>query len=128
MLNLKFQNSFHRGNMLIIPIEESLIYIEPLYLKAEATEMPELKRVIVSFSDQIAMESDLPTSLQKVFYGSSYSETGKAASGTLRELADMAYFHYMRAEQYMREGNWKGYGEEIGNLKNVLTLMKNQGN
>ncbi len=121
-------SSVIRGNMLIIPIEESLIYIEPLYLKAEATEMPELKRVIVSFSDQIAMESDLPTSLQKVFYGSSYSETGKAASGTLRELADMAYFHYMRAEQYMREGNWKGYGEEIGNLKNVLTLMKNQGN
>jgi len=121
-------SSVIRGNMLVIPIEDSLIYIEPLYLKAETTEMPELKRVIVSFSDQIAMESDLQTSLQKVFYGASFTESGKSAGGTLKELADRAYFHYMRAEQYMREGNWKGYGEEIENLKSVLTQMKSQGN
>jgi hypothetical protein len=116
-----------RGNMLVIPIEESLIYIEPLYLKSEATEMPELKRVIVSFSDQIAMESDLQTSLQKVFYGTKFSDSARSSGGTLKDLADRAYFHYMRAEQYMREGNWKGYNEEIENLKGVLIQMKSQG-
>ncbi len=121
-------SSVIRGNMLVIPIEESLLYIEPLYLKAEAIDMPELKRVIVSFSDRIVMESDLSTSLQKLFYGTGTSDKNSTQSGTLKELADRAYYHYMKAEQYMREGNWKGYGEEIENLRTVLTMMKNQGN
>ena len=62
------------------------------------------------------------------FYGASLAGPAGSTAGTLKDLADRAYFHYMRAEQYMREGNWKGYGEEIENLKGVLTQMKSQGN
>ena len=56
-----------QGNLLVIPIEESLIYVRPLYLKADAGKIPELKRVIVGFEDQIAMEPTLEEALTKIF-------------------------------------------------------------
>ncbi|MCU0821310.1 MAG: UPF0182 family protein, partial [Spirochaetes bacterium] len=69
-------SSIIRGNMLVIPVEESLLFIEPLYLKAESGEMPELKRVILSFSDKIVMEKDLKTALETIFMGgSSFSQS-----------------------------------------------------
>ncbi len=121
-------SSVIRGNMLAIPIEESVIFIEPLYLKAETSEMPELKKVIVSFADKIVMEQDLPTALEKLFYGGGFTATEIRESGiTLKELADRAYMHYLKAEENMKAGNWKGYGEELENLKRVLSQMKSQG-
>ena len=56
-----------QGTMLVIPIEESLIYVRPLYLKADAGKIPELKRVIVGYEDKIAMESTLEKALAKIF-------------------------------------------------------------
>jgi hypothetical protein len=53
--------------MLVIPIEESLIYVRPLYLKADAGKIPELKRVIVGYEDTIAMERTLEEALAKIF-------------------------------------------------------------
>ena len=58
-----------QGNLLVIPIEESLIYVRPLYLKADAGKIPELKRVIVGYKDQIAMEPTLDEALGKIFPG-----------------------------------------------------------
>jgi uncharacterized membrane protein (UPF0182 family) len=56
-----------QGTMLVIPIEESLIYVRPLYLKADAGKIPELKRVIVGYEDTIAMERTLEEALAKIF-------------------------------------------------------------
>ena len=58
-----------QGNLLVIPIEESLIYVRPLYLKADAGKIPELKRVIVGYEDHIAMERTLEQALKKIFSG-----------------------------------------------------------
>lgn len=58
-----------RGNLLAIPIEESLLYVEPLYLEASEGELPELKRVIVAYKDHIAMEETLDGALQNIFSG-----------------------------------------------------------
>lgn len=120
-----------RGNMLAIPIKESIIYIEPLYLKAETSEMPELKKVIVSFADKIVMENDLPSALEKLFFGGGFtseSEKSSTKGMSLKAMADRASFHFSKAEEYMRAGNWKGYGEELESLKNILNQMKSQGN
>ena len=62
-------SSVIQGNLLVIPIEESLIYVRPLYLKADAGKIPELKRVIVGYEDKIAMERTLDEALQKIFGG-----------------------------------------------------------
>ncbi|RME25079.1 MAG: UPF0182 family protein, partial [Deltaproteobacteria bacterium] len=56
-----------RGNLLVIPIGDSLLYVEPLYLQAESSQLPELKRVIVSFDNHIAMEETLAEALEAIF-------------------------------------------------------------
>jgi hypothetical protein len=58
-----------QGTLLVIPIEESLVYVRPLYLKADAGKIPELKRVIVGYEDTIAMERTLDEALEKIFPG-----------------------------------------------------------
>jgi uncharacterized membrane protein (UPF0182 family) len=118
-----------RGNILIIPIEESLLFIEPLYLKAESIEMPELKRIIVSFADKIVMGNDLPSALEKLFYGSTFSEEPSFGEWTiekrLKELAGKALEYYNQAEAYVKEGNWAKYGEQINKLRETLERMNN---
>src|SRR5690606_20556061 len=58
-----------QGTLLVIPIEESLIYIRPLYLKAAGGSIPELKRVIVGYQNQIVMEETLEAGLERLFPG-----------------------------------------------------------
>lgn len=120
-------SSIIRGNMLVVPIEESLLFIEPLYLKAESIEMPELKRIIVGFSDRIVMEKDLPSALERLFSGSTYIETAGITEGSLeqrlREMANKAYYHYTQADASMRDGNWTKYGEHLNMLRQILERM-----
>ncbi|HRZ28345.1 MAG TPA: UPF0182 family protein [Spirochaetota bacterium] len=114
-----------RGGMLTIPVEESILYIQPLYLRAKSSEMPELKRVIVSFADRIAMENDLASALESLFSRSGAADfhSDESADEQLRALAGRAYSHYQRAENSLRAGKWKDYGEEMEKLRSVLEHM-----
>ncbi|MBF8436754.1 UPF0182 family protein [Halanaerobiaceae bacterium Z-7014] len=56
-----------RGNLLVLPVENSIVYIEPIFLQAEAGALPELRRVIVGYNDMIAMEETLLDALDVVF-------------------------------------------------------------
>ncbi len=116
-----------RGNMLAIPIEESILFIEPLYLKSESSEMPELKRVIVAFSDKIVMEKDLTAALERLFSGATFIDSGSLMEGSLesrlRDLAVRAMNHYNQADASMREGNWTKYGEHLNMLREILERM-----
>src|SRR5512134_2553154 len=58
-----------QGTLLVIPIEESLIYVRPLYLRAAQGKIPELKRVIVAYQNQIVMEETLEAALERLFPG-----------------------------------------------------------
>ncbi len=124
-------SSIIHGNMLIIPVEESLLFIEPLYLKAENSEMPELKRVIVSFSDKIVMEKDLKTAIEGIFAGGSSlgnSHLYDDSKAKISELAERAYYHFIQSESYLKNGDWTKYGESLKNLKEILVIMKNSNN
>jgi len=118
-----------RGNMLVIPIEESLLFIEPLYLMAETSEMPELKRVIVSFGDRISMEENLDSAISNLFFKGDYSsgmmDKDYSVDQKLQDYAAKAYNHFIQAEKYQREGNWARYGEELKNLKEIIIRMRN---
>jgi uncharacterized membrane protein (UPF0182 family) len=74
-------SSVIQGNLLVIPIEETLIYVRPLYLKADAGKIPELKRVIVGYEDNIAMEKTLDEALHKIFGGLMGKQKGTAIDG-----------------------------------------------
>ena len=98
-----------RGNLLVIPIERSLMYVEPLYIAAEKGQLPELKRVIVSFGDRIAMEETLEGAMAQVFggapprvaaAGAPASPAGAETSG--KTLLDSAAAAYARASEDLR--------------------------
>jgi uncharacterized membrane protein (UPF0182 family) len=127
-----------QGTLLVIPIEESLIYIRPLYLRAANGQIPELKRVIVAYQNQIVMEETLDAAIDRIFPGSRArpqpaatteeqpTEQGPPAAGASADfaaLAAQARGHYERAMQAQREGNWALYGEEIKQLGGILEKM-----
>jgi uncharacterized membrane protein (UPF0182 family) len=116
------------GNLLVIPIEESLVYIQPIYLRAEGGKIPELKRVIVAHENRIAMEETLDLALERVFGGRVAEEThDKAATRTeptepapQADLFQQARDLFNRAMEAQRRGDWSLYGEEIRKLGEIL--------
>jgi uncharacterized membrane protein (UPF0182 family) len=118
-----------RGSLLAIPIEKSLLYVQPLYLAAEQGSLPELKRVIVAFGNQIAMEETLEQSLQRIFSGKPAPDpaqlvTAPAASQPEKNLAGQALTHFQRAQELLRQGNWAGYGDELKKVEGLLQEMQ----
>ncbi|MBI5847949.1 MAG: UPF0182 family protein [Nitrospirae bacterium] len=123
-----------QGTLLVIPIENSLIYVQPLYLRAETGKIPELKRVIVAYENRIAMEETLDAALSKIF-GEVKVTDEAVASGNVRlpavpsvkedkKLAAVAKEHFDRAIKAQREGNWALYGEEIQKLGDAIKKMQ----
>ncbi|HEX9662190.1 MAG TPA: UPF0182 family protein [Candidatus Binatia bacterium] len=119
-----------RGSLLAIPIEKSLLYVQPLYLAAEQGGLPELKRVIVAFGNQIAMEETLEESLQRIFGGKAVSVPAPSAAPPLEVAKDQidparqALDHFQRAQEFLRQGNWAGYGEELKRVEALLRQMQ----
>ena len=153
-----------RGNLLAIPISDSFLYVEPIYLEAkqEAREpaptsqrqsggglfgskqqgkqtpqptgknvprtaaLPELKRIIVALGNRVAMEENLEMALNKVLEvktalkEESPLQTQYEKTEGMSDLGMMALDHYNRAKEFLRNGNWAGYGEELEKLENIL--------
>jgi hypothetical protein len=129
-----------RGNLLVIPIGNSLMYVEPLYLQAESSQLPELKRVIVSYENRIAMRNTLDEALRAVFApgepvstGESYGENSPAVSLDFSNLApgwaglvDRAQQLFSQATQRQQAGDWAGYGESLAELEATLAELGTQ--
>jgi len=121
-----------QGSLLVIPIEESLLYVRPLYLKASTGKIPELKRVIVAYENKIAMEETLEAGLAKIFGTAegqikpSEETSGQTppADTTKEGLLEQANQAYQSAINAQREGNWGRYGEEIKRLGEILGKMR----
>lgn len=121
-----------QGNLLVIPIEQSLLYIRPLYLRAAGGRIPELKRVIVAHQNQIVMDETLDAALERVFPrgGGQQRQAAEAKAvasaqvdSAVTDLAALAQLHYQRALKAQREGDWALYGEEIKRLGEVLQKL-----
>ena len=131
-----------QGTLLVIPIEESLIYIRPLYLRAAGGSIPELKRVIVAYQNQIVMEETLDEAIDRLFPAGDGRAPERPVSGSaspapsgpapaapssdVAALAAQARAHYERALQAQRQGDWALYGEEIRKLGEVLKKMSDR--
>jgi len=118
-----------QGTLLIIPIENSLVYVQPLYLRAETGKIPELKRVIVAYKNRIAMDDTLDGALAKIFGQSTMTEVEAPVSATQAaapqvDLPAQAKEHFERAMKAQREGDWALYGEEIQKLGKIIDRMK----
>lgn len=118
-----------RGSLLPIPIEKSLLYVQPLYLAASQGSLPELKRVIVAFGNRIAMDETLDRALQRIFSGDGARPAALpsvASSGTPQSttLASQALEHFRRSQEFLRQGNWSGFGEELKRVEDLLKQMQ----
>jgi uncharacterized protein len=113
-----------RGNLLVIPVEDSLVYVEPLYLRSEQAQIPELKRVIVAYGDRVAMEPTLEAALSSVFRPGTapprVSERPAAAAPSETAAAKTAREHYRAALDALRAGDWSGFGREMEALGKAL--------
>ena len=132
------------GTLMVIPIEESLIYVRPLYLRSAGGKIPELTRVIVAYENRIVMEKTLEAGLARLFGGAEPARppadtetrapgappkaiTATATSNAAPELSALAVearAHYDRAVQAQRQGDWAAYGDELRQLGQVLEKMK----
>jgi len=121
-----------RGNLLMIPLGKSLMYVEPVFLQAEAGGLPELKRVIVAAGEHIAMEATLEESLAAIF-GTEVPPTEpeplvppgpeEPIAAQITKLIEEAQLHYNQAQEYLKAGDWANYGKELDALKAVLDQL-----
>ncbi len=120
------------GNLLVIPVKNSLLYVEPLYLAAEKSKIPELKRVIIAFGNQIAMEETMEKALAKIF--ASGMAKGAITQPVKEEavisqdkssdaLIQQAAACFRQAESCLKNGDWAGYGEQWNGLKQTLNAL-----
>ena len=130
-----------RGDLLVIPIESSLLYVQPLYLRAEGGRIPELKRVVVAYQNQVVMQETLEGGLAELFggaagqggqavpavaavAGAAAMTAGRGGAGigdaAVRSLVAEARRRYQNAMAAQRDGDWARYGEEIRELGRVL--------
>ncbi len=122
-------SSVIRGNLLVIPIEHSFLYVEPVYLQSEQSKMPELKRVIVALGDKLQMRDNLDDALRAVFSADTVSTIQMQAAisglptGHLSGMAQEALNHYNKAQDYLKKGDWANYGQELNKLKGILQSM-----
>ena len=120
----------------MIPIENSFIYVEPLYLRASQSGMPELKRVLVVHGEKLAMAKTLSQSLEAVFLdrpGSLLSavEPGvpplaSSAPASISALTKAALRHFDRANEHLQSGDFAGYGKSVKELRKVLIQLDEQ--
>ena len=119
-----------RGNLLVIPIDDTLLYVEPLYLSAESRQLPELKRLIASTGDRVVMAQDVQTLFSALLskegrpapiLGSVQAPAGARpgelpAAGTSSEALN----HYRRALDALTKGDWRTFGVEMDAMQKAL--------
>ena len=113
-----------RGNMLAIPIEESILYVEPIFLQADGARVPQLRRVVAAFEDELAIGQDLEQTLQILFgKREAPDDIAPGEPGTQPELIEQAQQLFMQAQDALRAGNWSRYGMLMEQLEEVLSSL-----
>ena len=123
--------TYKRGDMFIIPVNNSIMYVEPVYLEASNQAIPEVKRVIVAYGDKIAYASTLDEALESLFgdgagNSGSVSSSSTGSSGTSssqKELIGKAKQAYENAVKAQKSGDWKTYGEYLEELSGYLDQL-----
>ncbi len=126
-------SSVFRGNLMVFPIGDSLLYVEPLYLQATGNALPELRRVIASYEGKVVMAETLDEALEKLFGPRDDVPAVPVEPGIddrlpvtdmlFKELLEEAQDLYDRADRAIRAGNWSEYGRLITQLGIVLAEL-----
>jgi hypothetical protein len=132
-----------RGNLLVIPLEDSILYVQPLYIQAASSPLPELKRIIVASTGAVVMSDRLDTALAALGQGrsgevlsspasasaaaaaqaQSQPQASTAATQSAAQLAASARDHLRNAEQAAGRGDWATYGTEMAQVHQLLDQL-----
>ncbi|WP_429161698.1 UPF0182 family protein [Desulfitispora alkaliphila] len=123
-----------RGNMMVLPIANSILYVEPLFLQAEQSNIPELSRVIVSYEEEIVMAETFEQALREIFKDEAMEQIiDEATEGedfilneqldSLEELIEKANELYQAAQESLSNGEWAEYGEKMKELETILKRL-----
>jgi uncharacterized membrane protein (UPF0182 family) len=121
-----------RGNLLVIPIENSILYVSPLYLRAEQGQLPELKRVIAAYGDHVVMKETLAEALSALFEARVVlpvvpgASMGTPLAGPAEDRAREALSHYNQAIERLKSGDWSGFGTELDAMRGLLEDLSRQ--
>ncbi|UXU85369.1 UPF0182 family membrane protein [Burkholderia sp. S-53] len=112
-----------RGHLVVVPIEHSILYVSPLYLRAASGQLPELKRVIAAYGDRVVMEENLSDALAALFKETGPRPVAAPAGGAADARARDALAHYDRAIARLKAGDWAGFGAELEALRPLLEAL-----
>ncbi|MGH7090274.1 MAG: UPF0182 family protein, partial [Stellaceae bacterium] len=120
-----------RGNVLVIPIGHSILFVSPLYLRAASGQLPELKRVIAAYGDRVVMAETLPEAVKALFQGAlaatpivaAAAPQSPAAPAQVGGAARQALDAYDRAISRLKSGDWSGFGSELDALRPLLQQL-----
>lgn len=129
------------GNLIVLPVGDSFLYIEPLFVQATNGKFPELQRVILATQDRIAMADSFGSALTALFGsapvtqpppspspgaspGPSASPTGSPAAATIAQLVRSASDHYAAAQTALKAGDFTTYGQELKALESDLARLR----
>ena len=133
------------GHLLVVPVNNSLLYVRPLYLKASQSDLPELKRVILSSGGRVVWDESFDGALQKLLRSrseetpapeareNSFTAPGGEAAphvtddSRLRRLAQQARNAWSRSQRALKEADWNSYGEAMNDLEKSLNAMFPEG-
>lgn len=118
------------GDTLIVPIKDSLLYVEPMYLRASGkNSIPEVKRIIMSYGDKIVLADSVESALEQLFNYNSQQNTQAGTPGTatdtqsgmvsqdkIKTIKDL----YDKAIEAQKNGDWAGYGDYIKQLGDII--------
>jgi uncharacterized membrane protein (UPF0182 family) len=118
-----------RGHLVVVPIDNSILYVSPLYLRAASGQLPELKRVIAAYGDRVVMEETLGAALAALFKETAPPPPRLPAQGSsigaspTDARAREALAHYDRALERLKAGDWSGFGTELDALRPLLESL-----
>ena len=117
-----------RGNTLVVPIEDSLLYVEPIYLKSDTeSNFPEMKMVVVSFGDTILMEPTLDRAIERLFGITTDKPPQKPDTqyddSSINDLINQANEVFSNANEASKNGNWAEYGRKLEQLEKILNQL-----
>jgi len=119
-----------RGHLIVIPIENSILYVTPLYMRAEYGHLPELKRVIAAYGEKVVMKETLSEALSALFAAPGTAPTASGAGEEMQHggAAQEALDRYNQAMERLKSGDWAGFGTQMEAMRSVLEKLSRESN
>ncbi len=120
-----------RGNLMVIPYDNSILYVEPIYLQATQGKLPEIKKVIVAIGDQVIMAPSIYDGINSLTE-SNFNISSKIASIPTKtkpkknNLTEKIVDTYSKLKETLKEANWKAFGERFNELDELIQSLSKE--